>query len=63
MFKNNKSDIINEDYAYLRALKLEIDKIIDEEEDYEEDKIFNKSSNFKMNHCQKILNNLKELKD
>ena len=63
MFKNNPSDIIEEDYSYLAALKMEIDKIKDEEEDYDEDKIFNNYPNFKINHCQKILNNLNELED
>ena len=63
MFKNNPDDITKSDYAFLRAIKIEIDKIIVNDEDYDEDKIFNNISNSAIKNCNKIINNLNELEN
>ena len=62
-FENDTDDITNYDYAFLRALKIEIDKILVYDEDYDENKIFNNVHNIAIYHCNKIINNINEFEN
>ena len=41
MFENESKGIINEDFVFLRTLEIEIDKIIDDEKDFDKNILFN----------------------
>lgn len=66
MFENESKGIINEDFVFLRTLEIEIDKIIDDEKDFDKNILFNNNNNNIMphtelleniNHCENLIRN------
>jgi len=63
MFENESKGIINEDFVFLRTLEIEIDKIIDDEKDFDKNILFNNnimpSTELleNKNHCENLMKN------
>ena len=65
MFENESKGIINEDFVFLRTLEIEIDKIIDDEKDFDKNILFNNNNNSmpptelleNINHCENLIRN------
>ena len=63
MFENESKGIINEDFVFLRTLQIEIDKIIDDEKDFDKNILFNNnimpSTELleNKNHCENLMKN------
>ena len=63
MFENESKSIINEDFVFLRTLEIEIDKIIDDEKDFDKNILFNNNIMpptellENINHCENLIKN------
>ena len=60
MLKNESKNIIKEDSAFLRVIKIEMENIINDERDFNEEDIYNDIKNYKIVNYNNILSKINE---